>query len=812
MGFAGYARYWQGIKYRRQGGSQGSAPSTSWTTTHWCLIRPNAAAGSFPTMVWPLRASGIGASKSDGTDIRFELPDGTKLDHLLDSYDPTGGELRAWVRIPAFDGRSGMRFRILAGNASATDQQASGNTVFQDVKAAWDLSTGSDLGPNALHLTVSGGTVASIDGWKARNFDGVDDILFRDPVFLDGIAEWSALVMLRAADAAWGDRGIWAQGPIGSGSNPDAATSFKLTHRADYGQWLAGAKDSTGASGYGRSAATAPHTIATIIGLQRAASQRVRFVIDGNPADGAEGGGTAGPIGTIADEPFHVGVSARDYWKGDIGTFLFMAFALPIEMMRAMQGCWAGDAYWFAVGPAETVSSGWKPIACRDESALLTTETADLDPAAVAFDPDGNTVSVTDAGTPPSGSAAIVGGKVRYTPGAAGTHDWNATLSDGAQTSTAALRVVVTSTGSSPEYPDALRTINVANSSELASALASAQPGDHIVLAAGSYGAQAFGTSVAGTQANPIVIRAASKLTAALTDNLSIRHPWYILWGIDFDNAQLKPIDGVADLVVRRCRARNYQNYQGIWCRVKGPRVTFDRCELTLPVSRGIAIDVANGGTDALIDRCHFHDWGPTGADQTFEPIQFGFGFSSSDLNCNSTVRKCLFETINPANNERECISIKSSGNRIEQCHLKDGRYLMIRHGENNRIEGCRLETVSGPKSTRVGMFDRNNKLLTTVAPQIYVFAGDVTPANFSQSSEHPAAENAKVVSCNGACKVGVQEKNSYTLRASGTSVEAHTGAVTLEHEQNTTQPGTPSETGLPTITLTTADVGPNAP
>ena len=80
--------------------------------------------------------------------------------------------------------------------------------------------------------------------------------------------------------------------------------------------------------------------------------------------------------------------------------------------------------------------------------------------------------------------------------------------------------------------PSASRTINVSNSSELTSALGSAQPGDHIVLASGTYGGFSVGRS--GTAANPIVVRAASLLTVRITGGVSVsgNHVW--IQGLSF--------------------------------------------------------------------------------------------------------------------------------------------------------------------------------------------------------------------------------------------------------------------------------------
>jgi poly(beta-D-mannuronate) lyase len=63
-----------------------------------------------------------------------------------------------------------------------------------------------------------------------------------------------------------------------------------------------------------------------------------------------------------------------------------------------------------------------------------------------------------------------------------------------------------------------LRTVNVSSSSQLASAVAAAQPGDDIVLANGSYAA--FTITRDGTAANPISIRAANRGQAIINSGV----------------------------------------------------------------------------------------------------------------------------------------------------------------------------------------------------------------------------------------------------------------------------------------------------
>jgi len=367
------------------------------------------------------------------------------------------------------------------------------------------------------------------------------------------------------------------------------------------------------------------------------------------------------------------------------------------------------------------------------------------------------------------------------------------------------------------------RLVDVFSGTQLAAALANARPGDHIVLANGTYtNGTDFTTSVAGTAAAPIVIRAQNKLLARLTRRINFGHAYYYLWGIDIDGVGLGIAAGAANLVVRRCRVRNFNSYQGIWCRVSAPDVRFEYCDLSLPNSRGIALDLGAGGTRLTVSRCWFHDWGPSGTtNQTFEPIQLGFGRADVDRDGSCRIEYCLFENINQGNGENECISIKSANNTVYGCHLKDARSIMCRHGRRARIEACRIENVAGNALGGIEIMSTDHKVLGTAVSGpgtiVRIYAGTVdgdAPTSSWTDADYPSAKRARLVgvtSSNG-FRVGHRYNSSMTVPATDTRLENCTGTVTLLNATNTVQTGTASETHDPPVTLARTDVGPDAP
>ncbi len=83
----------------------------------------------------------------------------------------------------------------------------------------------------------------------------------------------------------------------------------------------------------------------------------------------------------------------------------------------------------------------------------------------------------------------------------------------------------------------AKRTVNVKSSEQLKSALSSAQPGDHIVLASGNY-TGSYSIHKSGSAELPIVIRSAGKLGAVFSGKFAVSGSDVWVWNLKFYGAQ----------------------------------------------------------------------------------------------------------------------------------------------------------------------------------------------------------------------------------------------------------------------------------
>ena len=108
-------------------------------------------------------ANGGHVGKTDGTDILFTLSDGTtKLNHELEYYASTTGQLLAWVNMGTGNLSTSTDTTIYAyyGNAAASDQQSVTATWDSNYKGVWHLPNGTTLSANDS-TGVNNGTLSA---------------------------------------------------------------------------------------------------------------------------------------------------------------------------------------------------------------------------------------------------------------------------------------------------------------------------------------------------------------------------------------------------------------------------------------------------------------------------------------------------------------------------------------------------------------------------------------------------------------------------------------------------------------------------
>jgi hypothetical protein len=117
-------------------------------------------------------SSGGSVGKSDGTDILFTAGDGvTKLSHELESYNPTTGQLVAWVRLPALSNASDIVVYVYFGNSSAADQQNKSGVWDNNFSGVWHMSDNA-TSQAVLDSTVNAGNGSAQNPTSKRSTAG----------------------------------------------------------------------------------------------------------------------------------------------------------------------------------------------------------------------------------------------------------------------------------------------------------------------------------------------------------------------------------------------------------------------------------------------------------------------------------------------------------------------------------------------------------------------------------------------------------------------------------------------------------------
>lgn len=153
-------------------------------------------------------SSGGYVGNATGSDLLFTFNNGTtKLNHEIEKYSSTTGELVAWVQVPTLHSASQSTSSVLYmyyGNAGVANQQQATSTWESSFKGVWHLGeTSSSSGYTDSTVNVEHGTstgtafpTATTSGQiaGAQNFDASDDYInindivtdFRGPFTLSG--------------------------------------------------------------------------------------------------------------------------------------------------------------------------------------------------------------------------------------------------------------------------------------------------------------------------------------------------------------------------------------------------------------------------------------------------------------------------------------------------------------------------------------------------------------------------------------------------------------------------------------------------
>jgi poly(beta-D-mannuronate) lyase len=250
----------------------------------------------------------------------------------------------------------------------------------------------------------------------------------------------------------------------------------------------------------------------------------------------------------------------------------------------------------------------------------------------------------------------------------------------------------------------AVDTNVVSSNEELLSALANAQPGDHIVMADGIYEDIKIKITASGTEDKPITLSAASpgKVIIQGQSNLELGGEYLIIDGLYFTNGHspsravihFAVKDTVANhCIVRNCVVKDYnqlqRNHQDLWVVLKGRHNQLDHCYFAGKSNRGPTVRVDLEGNQNIknyhqITNNHFGPRPPKGGPSA-ETIQIGNSYTSMSPSY-TLVANNLFDE---CNGEVEVISSKTNFNEFRNnVFYKSEGSLVTRHGNYCTVDG----------------------------------------------------------------------------------------------------------------------------
>jgi len=293
------------------------------------------------------------------------------------------------------------------------------------------------------------------------------------------------------------------------------------------------------------------------------------------------------------------------------------------------------------------------------------------------------------------------------------------------------------------------RTLAVSSPNQLVTALAQAQPGDRVEVAAGDYATAPVRVTHSGTAQAPITITAATPGQARFTgagglDLTGVSH--VVVQGFVFDNNDGLTVPG--DAAANRVTRNTFQgNPSGASLSVKANDTEVDHNTFQNRTSEGVYLQVVGPGSNDMAQRVHVHHnyfynhqfKGDNGG----ESIRFGLSGRQHAV-ANGLIEYNLF---NKADGDSEAISVKSSNNVVRYNTIINSRgTLSLRHGWNTLVEGNIL--IGG--TTGIRFFGNNHTIInnvvqdTTNTAAMEVGGGEVRDDTTS-GTNHEAADHCVV-------------------------------------------------------------------
>ncbi len=102
-------------------------------------------------------------AQSNGNDILFTSDDGiTKLNHEIEQYNTSTGQLIAWVNVPSLSSSTNTILYMYYGNSNASNQQNTAGVWDSNYSGIWHLPNGTNLSANDSTSNANNGTIYGV--------------------------------------------------------------------------------------------------------------------------------------------------------------------------------------------------------------------------------------------------------------------------------------------------------------------------------------------------------------------------------------------------------------------------------------------------------------------------------------------------------------------------------------------------------------------------------------------------------------------------------------------------------------------------
>lgn len=381
----------------------------------------------------------------EGLDLRFELANGSKLDHEIEHYDPAGGKLLVWIRLPSWTLTQQIQIMVYYGNPSTSASEANPAGVWQGYLARWRLPDGGDATGSGRDLTPQSVLAGELLG-SAASFDGTGRLSLDDTSWLGGLERLTVQALVKP-DAAMLGSNVRILGHDGS-----SGITLGYLHESDDGvaDVVYAAIGGTEGEALVVSRGGRQSSDRQLIHTDWQSSTAPQLFLNGVRATPSRSEARAGTVRN-GTGPLDIG---RD-WIGLIDEIRITDRLLPTSWITLEARNMLAPELSYGLGQEERADTGEPPVvAVPFVVSTNSGKRVDIDVLSYVFTPQGGqSAEISSVSQPMNGSVSVVGNLVQYTPvgGFDGEDHFTYTISNGETQSVGRIVVTTIDPSSTPQ-------------------------------------------------------------------------------------------------------------------------------------------------------------------------------------------------------------------------------------------------------------------------------------------------------------------------------------------------------------------------